>query len=245
VAKDLFTRAARCPTAVSWFATLTRMEIMTGLAPEVDELLSCAVENVEELLTQLGLFGPKFERIISELLNLIDKNESALFTQGLEQLGRLLGFVAWRPQVQGAPDCVWSLSDRVCIVLEAKSEENPEVPIPIRDARESKGHHDWVSGNVKLTDGAKILVILVSPRSTISKEALPHAEGVHYVVVDEMRSLARQASRVLRTVRAQSGEGTEDALRTKIQQQLLNKRLDPKNILKQLQRVPLKDLPQR
>ncbi len=244
VAKDLFTRAARCPTAVSWFAALTRIEIMSGLAPGVDELLSCAVENVEDLLTQLGLFGPKFERIISEFHDVIGKNESSPFTQGLEQLGKFLGFVAWRPQAQGAPDCIWKLSDTVCLALEAKSEETAEAPIPIRDAREAKGHFDWVSHNVKLSANSQSLVVMVSPRSTISKEALPHAEGVHYIAVDEIRDLARKASGILRTVRAQSGEGTEGALRIKIQQQLLNAGLDPKSILEQLQRMPLKDLPQ-
>lgn len=244
LAKDLFTRAAMCPTAVSWFAALTRLKIMAGVTLSLDELLNYAAENIEELLTQLGLFGPKFEKIISESLELISNNESATFTQGLEQLGKFLGFEAWRPQSQGAPDCVWKVSDRVCIAIEAKSEESPDTPIPIRDAREAKGHFDWVNSNVKLADDAEISVILLSPRSTISKEALPHAEGVYYVSVDEIRDLARKASGILRTVRAQSGESPEGALRTNIQQQLLSKALDPKSILAQLQRMPLKDLPQ-
>ena len=96
-----------------------------------------------------------------------------------------------------------------------------------------------------ISANSQSLVVMVSPRSTISKEALPHAEGVHYVAVDEIRDLARKASGILRTARAQSGEGTEDALRIKIQQQLLNEGLDPKSILEQLQRMLLKDLPQR
>ncbi len=244
VAKDLFTRAAKCPTAVSWFAALTRMKIMTGLAPEVDELLGCAVENIEEFLTQLGLYGPKFERMVGEFITLIDKTDSGSFAQGLELLGRFLGFVAWRPQGQGAPDCVWSLTDRVCVGLEAKSEETAGDAVPIRDAREAKGHLDWLSSNVKSADDAEILAILVSPRSTLSKEALPHSEGVYYVPVDRMRSLAREASGVLRTVRAQSAEQAEEVLRANIQRQLFHERLAPSNLIKQLQKIPLKDLPQ-
>jgi hypothetical protein len=244
IAKDFFTRAAKCPTAISWFAALTRIEIMAGLVSEVDEPLRCAAENIEELLIQLGLHGPKFEKITKESLDLINKNESVPFAQGLEQLGKFLGFESWRPQAQGAPDCIWSLSDKVCIALEAKSEETLEGAIPIRDAREAKGHADWVSSNVKLIDGAKTLVILVSPRSMISKEALPHAKRVYYVSVAEMRTLAQQASGVLRTIRAQSTERAEGALRANIQQRLLDEQLDPQKILERLQTMPLRQLPQ-
>jgi len=243
VAKDLFTRAAKCPTAVSWFADLARMKIMSGIGLEVDEFLRCSVENIEELLTQVGLFGPRFERTIGESLNLIDTNESTQFAQGLGQLGKFLGFLAWRPQIQGAPDCVWKLSDRVCIALEAKSEESSEAPIPIRDAREAKGHVDWIASNVELAKGAQVSVILVSPRSTIAKEALPHTEGVYYIAPDEMRRLTRKASSAIRTVRAQSSEGTE-LIRLKLQKQLLDERLDPKAVIEQLQRMPLAELPQ-
>ena len=233
-----------CPTAVSWFAALARMSMMTGLVSEVDELVSWSVENIEELLTQLGLHGPKFERVATELLGLIDKSESTPFSRGLEQLGRSLGFLSWRPGVQGAPDCVWTLADRLCIVFEAKSEESASDPIPIRDVREAKGHLDWVSANVKLADNAEVVVSLVSPRSVIAKEALPHAEGVYRLGVDEIRSLARKAVGSLRAARAQSATGATDALRANIQQQLVAGQLSPRNLLEHLKSVPVKSLPQ-
>jgi hypothetical protein len=244
VAQDFFRRAATCPTAVSWFAALARMRMMTGLVSEMDELLSWSVENIEELLTQLGLHGPKFEKTASELIGLIDRDESTPFSRGLEQLGRFLGFFAWRPGVQGAPDCVWTLADRLCIVLEAKSEESAGDSIPIRDAREAKGHLDWVSANVKLADNAEVVVLLVSPRSVIAVEALPHTEGVYRLGVDEIRSLARKAAGSLRAARAQSAEGATDALRTNIQQELVSEQLSPRSLLEQLKMVPLKSLPQ-
>lgn len=243
VAKDLFTRAARCPTAVSWFPSLTRMKIISELEREVDELLSHAVENIEEELTRLGLIGPKFEKSINESLSLISQDERKPFERGLEIVGKLLGFVASRPQVQGAPDCLWQLSDRVCIGFEAKSEESPGNPISISDARQAKGHFDWIKANVKLSKNSVLLVELVSPRSTISTEALPHAEGVYYMAVEGIRALARQACSMLRNIRAQSTEAAEEQLRNNIYEGLSQEQLDPGNLLQLLQKTRLQDLP--
>ncbi len=130
VAKDLFTRAAACPTAVSWFAALTRMGIFDGLTPEEDYLANWSVENIEDFIAQIGFNGPKFERAAMEFTSLIDQNGYVPFTQGLEQIGKFLGYASWRPGTRGAPDCVWRLSDKLCIALEAKSEETTIKEIP-------------------------------------------------------------------------------------------------------------------
>lgn len=243
VAKDLFTRAARCPTAVSWFASLTRMKIISELEQEVDELMSYAMENIEEELTRLALIGPKFERSMNEFLSLIGQDEHKPFERGLEALGKLLGFVTSRPQVQGAPDCLWQLSDQVCIGFEAKSEESLGDPVSIGDARQTKGHLDWIRANVKLSRNPMLLVELVSPRSTISTEALPHAEGIHRISVEDVRALAQKACSMLRNVRARSTEAAEEQLRKNIHETLLQERLDPENLLQFLRKTRLQDLP--
>jgi hypothetical protein len=243
VAKELYERATKCPTAVSWFSDLTRMKIINQLTKEIDILTSHSIENIEDFLTNLGLVGPKFEKSITEFIELINNNEYKQFERGLEILGKSLGFKAWRPESQGSPDCIWQLSDKVCIAFEAKSEENPGVAIPIRDAREAKGHIDWVKDQVKLSENPTILAIMVSPRSSILKDAVIHANGVFYIHVDEIRKLAQLISGVLRGIRAMSSESSEEILRTNILERLNKENLCPTNLLESLKKTKLKDLP--
>jgi len=245
IAKDMFARAAACPTAVSWFSALMRMGIFDNLIPEDDYLANSAVENVEEFVARIGFNGPKFERAATEFTKLIDQNGYIQFTQGLEQLGNFLGYTSWRPGTSGSPDCIWKLSDKLCIALEAKSEETAEDAIPLRDARESRGHLDWVASNVNLTTDSETIVLLVSPRSKIAKDALPFTERVYLIGLDEARDLSRRAISVVRGARAQSTDGAEEVLRASIQSQLFEAHLDPKHLLNELRKTPLNILPQR
>jgi hypothetical protein len=220
------------------------MGIFDGLTPEEDYLANWSVENIEDFIAQIGFNGPKFERAATEFTNLIDQNGYVPFTQGLEQIGKYLGYASWRPGTRGAPDCVWRLSDKLCIALEAKSEETAEDAIPIRDAREARGHLDWVTSNVKLPADSETIVLLVSPRSKIAKEAIPFTERIYRIGLDDARQLARRAVSVIRAARAQSADGAEGILRTNIQGQLFGAHLDPNHLLKELKKTPLNSLPQ-
>lgn len=245
LAQDFYKRAAVCPTAVSWFAALARLSMIETPVPEADEVFGEMLDNLEDLFAQLGLHGPRFEREAADLLGLVDSDESRAFCRGLEQLGRFLGFASYRPGVKGAPDCLWTVSDRICVALEAKSEEKPDQPIPMRDAREAKGHLDWVSSNVRLAAQAEVLALLVSPRSTIAAEALPHTDGVFHFGVDEARLLAREATSCLRTARAQSADGTPDALRRNLHTELAHAGLNITVLIERFRKVALGGLPQK
>jgi len=246
VAKDLFERAAACPTAISWFSALARMQVIKDIAIPSDELVNIASENIEELLTQLGLHGNKFEKRVSELLRNIKENKNTQFCQGLAQVGELLGYSTKRPRLteQGAPDCIWQLSDRLCIAIEAKSEEEPNAPIPMRDARETRGHIDWVTTNMDVVEDTEVIVLLMSPRSNIAKDAIPHTLQVYYVSLDKIRSIAEQAVSAARTTRARSTDNSEGIFRLNIQRQLIEMHLDPKQLVQELIKVPLSSLPQ-
>ena len=135
--------------------------------------------------------GPKFEKAVSELLGLIRQDDHDTFVHGLEMLGNLLGFVASRPKTQGAPDCIWQLSEWACVAFEAKSEESPGDAVSVSSARQAKGHHDWMKATLKLADNATVVVPLISPRSKVAREALPHATGVCFVPIEAIRALAQ------------------------------------------------------
>ena len=61
-----------------------------------------------------------------------EKSEPAL-----TELGRLLGAEASKPDGQGRSDSVWCWDGRVWIAVEAKSEQDPEREIALRDVRQA------------------------------------------------------------------------------------------------------------
>jgi hypothetical protein len=114
----------------------------------------------------------------------------------------------------------------------------------MRDAREARGHINWVTTNMDVAEDTEVIVLLMSPRSNIAKDAMPHTPQVYYVSLDKIRSIAEQAVSAARTNRARSTDNSEGIFRLNIQRQLIEMHLDPKQLVQELIKVPLSSLPQ-
>ncbi|MBE9478818.1 MAG: hypothetical protein IMY80_02550, partial [Chloroflexi bacterium] len=124
------------------------------------------------------------------------------FHRGLEIVGQMLGFDAEIPGGEGAPDCVWSLGDLIHIVHEAKTEQTPGDPIGINDVRQAQSHFDWIKAHRPCNKRTDIICVMETPRTVLSRTALPHAKTLCRVAPDEVRTIAKEVTAALRVIRA-------------------------------------------
>jgi hypothetical protein len=244
VARDMFKRAAAAAPAVTWFRELARIPMMQGNVEEPeDSLLLEAVENIENRLGELGVVGTRFEKEVAQILSLIEDDEATPFEQGLEQLGRLLGFDAIRPGKTGDPDGIWRISDHVIVAIEAKSNQSAGGPISLSDTRETQGHINWVRSNLSPAPNTEVFAIVVSPRSVISSDALPQCSSLYLVSCSEVRETAREVMNLIRGIRANATEEPSEGIRSLIGHRLREHDLDPCTLLQFFRRKSLSELP--
>ena len=244
VAREMFTRASSAAPAVTWFGELARTPVLRGKVEQpADPMMAAAVENIENHLSEVGVVGRRFEREVTEFLELIDSDEAAPFERGLEQLGAWLGFDAIRPGRTGDPDGIWRLGDFVILALEAKSGQSEEDPVSLANARETQGHLNWIKTNLEPTAETNVFGVIVSPRSSISREALPQCESLYLMGLSQARITARQIVDLVRGIRVRATEESSEALKTLIRQRLTESGLDPARVLHTLKKLPLPDLP--
>jgi len=212
VAREMFERAAGAAPAVTWFGQLARTPLLKGRLPEPeDPLAAIAVENIETRLSEIGVVGGRFDKEVSEFFALVDDDDPIPFERGLESLGRWLGFEASRPGRQGDPDSIWRLGDQVIVAFEAKSQQSTEGPVSLDNAREAQGHLNWVKSNLKPPEDTEVFGVVVSPRTSIGSEAIPHCESLYLLHPSAVRGTARD---IVSLVRAISGGNALKVSRT-------------------------------
>ena len=240
VARDMFERACKASPRSTWFReAATLVDFRVSLSPVDDPQLLSAAESIENRIRQMGITGAGFEKEAEALIELVDSDEAKAFEQGLEKLGFWLGFNTVRSTGQGMPDGVWTFHEGMVVAFEAKTEEQLTGPISLRTAREAQGHVNWVRANMPVSDSTQILTVVVSNRTTVSKEAVPNAEGLFVISSTAVRDTAKKTVSTIRSLRAQASGTSSDEFRQVIGERLKREGLDPKNIQAELLGKPL------
>lgn len=243
VAKDYFKRAGSCSLAISWFARLARTLPVASEVQGADERTATAVEVIKDQLKALGLVGKNFENQVSSALSDIRSDEYKNFHRGLDKLGKFLGFETMSPKEDGSPDCVWSIGNMIHIVHEAKTEHKPDKPIGINDVRQAEGHANWVQSHCPCQETTEIVCVIETPRSSVSKGAVPHAKTLCRVDPSEIRHVAQQIVTLLRTARAGASDVGDETLLENILLKLQEARLRPVDIINTFLSQPVNKLP--
>lgn len=230
---DLLARAVACTPAWVWFFRPASITVPTFPNASSDDALSsmAAVRAADELV-RLGTTGSRFDRTMNEVRTRLAARDARTFEMGLDALGALLGFdVTERDSKQkAAPDSVWFIPSSIAIAWEAKSNEEPDRPIPIRDVREANGHFDWVRDRLNLRGDDATTVVMASPRSTLDPEAKKYAGRLRYAHVSWVAHLAAEAISVLSAVRRAAGAAGEEVLRQEVLAALRKAKLTPTDI---------------
>ena len=93
-----------------------------------DDYFAEVIRAFDDLLDQYGRTGSRFEQQCNKIAEQLQSHSHGLYLEGLERLGRLLGYTASRPEVPGASDGVWKGnfgSTGEVITYEAKIENGP------------------------------------------------------------------------------------------------------------------------
>lgn len=213
-AADRFKRSGQSVMTLPWFARL-RYDSGAATAPaeSASRLTGVLVQNIDEKLSDMQYVGKRFAKQVESFQRLIDSNEPHAFDRGLTELGELLGYKTSKPQEQAAPDSVWSLGNQVFLLFESKSDETPTDPISVSTCRQAQGHQKWLREQPMIPGNAEVAMIVVSSRTVLAKEAVPHADGLFYMPIGEVRALAQTALTTLRSIRSNAADlDVEDRL---------------------------------
>lgn len=239
-------KRAAASTRIGWFVRSARLFTTEPMeqAEGVDELLEAdAFERILTLLDQNGYTGGRFEQMLGEFEDQIGSAESTPFELGLEKLGKLLGFEATRPNVQGAPDGIWRLGSQIAVAFEAKSDEAPHASVSLSTVREASTHTGWAVRTYSLPSATHVFTVVVTPRTTIDPLAMPNSGGMYYSHIDAVRDLATQVSAALRVVRSRAAQGNKPLSLAVVNDELNARELTPVQVLAQLRQRRLASLP--
>ncbi len=243
IAEKQMSRAIKTCKTVSWFASaLKPMLPVEKVRAVANELETLATEGIADVLKDLGSRGPGFPRKMEEVEKLLGEKKHSSFDRGMVELGLLLGFNAWKTDAQATPDCIWQLGNEIVYLFEGKSEETTEDPISVDDCRQAAGHLKWASADPQLKNCKAFRSILVTPRTTIDKNAVPHANNLFFMTPSDMQSLFERAKAMLTAVRTVMIDEADEEFKEKIISELIKNDLTPTSIQAILQAKSVDDL---
>jgi hypothetical protein len=193
--------AAKSRVAINWVGDL--ISRLSGSAPAAEDNLPTQewFNSLNGLLEDLGIQGSKYHRKISELREFISSTGANRFHQGLEWLGKLLGASSKQWKTSGAPDGCWQFGTWFAVVFEAKTEEFTEGHISLKTVRQATTHGRTAKQDNTIPQSTPTQTIIISPRETIAKDAVAHAEAMYRLSHEEIVDLFNKAAAAFEELR--------------------------------------------
>jgi hypothetical protein len=211
VAIERLNNAAKGNFGIHWLSALAGK--LGGKSPSVEEPMpSDWVSGLEALLAEVGLVGPKFDRIVAEQSTFIRATEAKKFHQGLNFLGRMLGAITHEWKGDAKPDGFWRYGFSEGFVFEAKTEEFVTGDIAVKTVRQAMTHEKCVRDDALVPVFAPCYTVVVSPRTTIETEARTHAQKLFHCQHDVLVELFDRAAAALTELRTVASNKSQDLI---------------------------------
>ena len=125
----------------------------------------------------------EFERVVAHLVPAASSNQ---FEEALAELGSMLGFRTQRPEksYKVGPDVLWLLNDRLGVVIEAKSQKEPNKPLTKDEHDQLLNAEGWFK---KEYPGYTSIRVSVHPNASITKSVVAGESKV--LTFDMLRKL--------------------------------------------------------
>lgn len=254
VARDYFKRAFDTAQdgGIPWLYELSRLNLVEQEEDQRNiSRTSLVIEGLEEQLSKLGTVNDsKFEKEVNFILDNLTKShpdDSKIFEQAHERLGRLLGFQAGNDESTASPDPWWIAGDDFCIVFEDHSSEATsdidDKFIGANKVRQAASHPKWIKSKNMVSNKAVIIPVMITPYKKIDKDAVTYAEDVCYWHKDHFYSWSRKAIAVIRSLRRIFPNEADLEWRKEATQKYLDNGLDPASLMNMLQNQLLSNLP--
>ena len=170
----------------------------------------------------------------------IDADDYKEFECGLEMLGTLLGFESVRPNEQSDPDCAWREGALSWLIWEAKTMEDPERVIPVRDVRQANSHHTWVARMLGWPKPERSLTVLVCPRQKVHPDVPAVAdENLALVAPEVVRGIASRTVEALTAAAHEAPALSSDQLPDRVAQLFGEHRLGSAELVEELSALPV------
>lgn len=242
LAEQFFNVARGAAGLASWYSNVPHVVKGSKSGPAEVQAHGVQVDNILDVLRDLGIRGPRFEAEVEAPRSLLNQNKAENFERGVEQLGRLLGFESKRPGVDGAPDGVWRLEGCASVAFEAKTEKEAKNPVNKSDCTQAAGHR----GFVKTTygdDPLSVRVVIVAENRAVHQTAIPHVEDLHYMAPKDLLKLLERVAAVLRRVRNDSADLDSPEARERLATWLTGAGLWGEAVVEHLTETPLGKVP--
>jgi len=181
----------------AWFnrmrASLNRAKNVSATTREStnEDYSSAIVRAYDDLLERLGATGNKFERWSQALTSKLESNSHQQFTEGLEQLGRILGYSVSRPRHGAATDCRWRGvhgNIKELITFEDKIEDTPSSEIIASDVGQAHNQENRAKGEYE-PFGYTVRGTIVTHLTTIRPDAESSAGTIRVIEKDGILEL--------------------------------------------------------
>ncbi|MCA1982969.1 DEAD/DEAH box helicase [Nocardioides nematodiphilus] len=177
--RELIRNAAKASVRGTW---LKEMQGLPG-AEEVPLAAADAVA-VNNLVARLtGNFKPnKIKENLAEMRGVLAQDEAVAYEVGLTTLGNFLGSEAAKPAGQGRCDSAWRWDSALWLTIEAKSEEQSDGLLPLKDIRQANTQLDQLATDQGVDHApAGSPTIIVSDRLSVSPDHAPVANPNVYL----------------------------------------------------------------
>ena len=157
------------------------------------------------ILNRLGMLGSKFEPRIERERRALSDTQAKPFESALVFLGKLLGASEsdGNNNASAAPDAAWQFGDGIWIVLEAKSEAQPNGELGAEDVRQAGSHLRFMEDHLNRAHPGGSFSLIVTPQQKIHPASRAVAEAHVFVTTPEtMLELFDRSVKVWRTLRA-------------------------------------------
>ncbi len=196
----------------SWFnrmrASVNRIRAKTTAETDLlveREYKEAIIRSFDDLLERLGTRGPRFQRFIDGLTRKLKSTRHAEYVEGLEQLGRLLGYKAQRPKHSAAADCLWRGefgTARECVTFEAKIEHSATEAIAAKDVGQAHNQQNRAEQEYR-KNGYAVRALIVTHLPEIAPDAMSALGAIRLVSKDCILALWKRVSELLDTYRSQ------------------------------------------
>lgn len=218
-----------------WFPPFGEAGEAPPAGPEYDWRVDRAAEWIEGRRR-----GPRIKRDLSRMLRLTGSDQAMEFEVGLLELGESLGFEAVRPNETSDPDGAWRDGDFAWLLWEAKTMEDADGVLAVRDVRQANSHATWVERKLAWQPPERLTTAIVCEKTDVHPDVQTVASG-NLVLIDPgtIRELATRATEAIEIVTEESPGLNPEQLRGRIGQLFQEYKLGTHDILNEIGVRPL------
>jgi hypothetical protein len=238
-AAQLRVEAENTARALRWFPRFSDDVARAPVGPEYD----ARAERVVEWLRKVNVRRRRFDEIVATMRDEISSRDPATFHRGLEALGQIVGFETWRDDNSTAcPDGAWRDGDRVWLLFEAKTLQEPEQLLAAKDVRQANTHDNWMQNDQGWEPRPAVLITaLVTPRTKLAEAADVVADAdVMIVPPSEIEAIATRAVAFVELLRGVATSLSDAELTVQAHDGLVEHRLDTESLTTVLSATPLR-----